>query len=209
MLRLNALLLLVPLVALGCGREVVGGGMKEKEVEAVAVSDGGSGSSSSRSQPGAVYAQLPLSRAGAAGLPQGTVAFRAKVSLVTADGDVVPLNRDVTSAQVKIAATDTALIAREEVRPTTYTHARVTFTEVAANVTSGLVIGGVSLTGEVRVGIASGDSVVVEAPISLAGTARQTLVVDLNASTWLSTEAALTGVVPASVFRSAVRVRVK
>ena len=202
------LLLLAVLAAGGCGREVVGGGVKE--VDAVAVSDGGPQPSRSA---GAAHATVPLSRASLAaskaGLAQGTVSFDTRVALVGAGGEVVELTRSPVGAQVRIEGTDTARVAREEVRATTYTRARITFTRVTANVTGGLVVGGVSLTGRVDVAIAPGDSVVVEAPVNLSGSAKQTLVIDLNASQWLSATSLVTRTVAPSTFRSAVEVRVR
>lgn len=199
--------LALTLVAAGCGKEIVAGG--ERDVEAVATGDG-SPQSSARSSAGALHALVPLggSRASLAAQPQGTLSFDARVSLVGADGEVVPLTRAGAGAQVRIEGTDTALIARGRVRATSYARARVVFTRVTANVTGGLTTPlGVSITGTVSVGIAPGDSVVVEAPVALPASGKQTLVVDLDASDWLT--ASVGGVVPAAVFRSAVDLRVR
>jgi hypothetical protein len=164
-----------------------------------------------QSAAGVYHAVVPLAPASGHAAhgtePQGTVSFDARVSLVTSGGGVVPLNRDATSATVRIEGTDTALVAREQVEATTYTRARVTFTRVAANVTGGLSIGGISVTGQIRVGIAPGDSVVVEAPVEIRGRAKQTLIIDLDASEWLSQSSA--GIVSTSDFRSAVDLRVR
>lgn len=199
--------LALALVAAGCGKELVAGGYRD--VDAVATGDG-TPQSSGRPSTGAVHAVVPLvwSRTAlAAAQPQGTISFDARMSLVSQDGEVVPLTRTGTAAQVRIEGTDTALVATGRVQAVSYTRARVVFTRVTANVTGGLSVGGISLTGIVNVGIAPGDSVVVEAPIAMAASGKQTLVVDLDASDWLV--ASVGGVVPPSVFRSAVDLRVR
>lgn len=189
----------------GCGKEIFVGG--QKEVEAVAVSDASSGSSQSSAGASSFVAPLASRSGFSGGQPQGTVTFEARVSLVTSGGVVVPLNRDAATGTVRIEGTDTARVARESVEDVTYTRARVTFTRVAASVTSGLFIGPISVTGEIRVGIAQGDSVVVERPVEIRGRAKQTLIIDLDASEWLGQSSG--GVVSTTAFRSAVDLRVR
>lgn len=209
MSRWNTILVAgLALLSSGCGKEIVAGG--QKPVDAKAVGDGSP--ASGMQSEGVYHAVVPIAPsgsafAGAAAQPQGTIAFDARVSLVTEGGAVVPLNRDAATGTVRIEATDTAVVADTRVEAVTYTRARVTFTRVNANVSGGLVIGGISVTGQVRVGIAPGDSVVVEAPIRMTGSARQTLVIDLDASEWL--RQSVGGVVSASAFRGAVDLRVK
>jgi hypothetical protein len=100
------------------------------------------------------------------------------------------------------------LVVSGRVDDVDYPVARVVFTRVTANVTGGLVIGGVGLTGQVDVGIAPGDSVVVEMPVDLGDPDDDaTLLIDLDASAWLFTVNPVTRLVSATAFRNAVKLR--
>lgn len=183
-------LLVLALLAAGCGRDAVAGGYKE--VETVAVGDGDAGGSASRAPAGA--RRLSLS------VPQGTLTFVAAVSLVAEDGGPVPVTDGARTVQLTIDGRESFAEAR--VLRTRYARVRVVFTRVEADVTGGLL----GITGLVKVGIAPGGSLVVERDVPLADADRRdTVVVDLNASAWLA--AAVAGTVPAPVFESAVRIR--
>lgn len=201
----GAAALLFGLAAAGCNGELVGGGVRD--VDAVATGDGGQGGSASMAmaprmslQPGGTVAFQ------SAGL-SGTVTFTARVELVRGES-AVALNPAPASASVRVDGGDTVHVASRRVPERRYGVARVTFTSVTANVSGGLRIGGVSLTGRVDVGIPVGDSVVVEMPVDLGGSDDDaTLLIDLDASSWLAAANPATRIVPASAFRSAVRLR--
>lgn len=186
----------------GCGRELVGGGARD--VDAKATGDG-TGSGSASMAPS--YAVLP----GAAPVFQangisGTITFDARVSLVRS-GTATPLNGTATST-VSADGRDTVTVVSGRVDDVDYPVARVVFTRVTANVTGGLVIGGVSLTGQVNVAIAPGDSVVVEQPVDLGDPDDDaTLLIDLDASAWLFAASPATRIVSATAFRNAVKLR--
>jgi hypothetical protein len=130
------------------------------------------------------------------------------VSLVTSTGAVVPLTGSPATATVRIDGADTVRIASGDVPAARYTAARVTFTRVQANVTGGLVLGGVGATGLFTVSILPGDSIVVERPVDLGGPeADARLLVDLDASAWLGTANPATRLIAAATFRDAVKVR--
>ncbi|HEV2148477.1 MAG TPA: hypothetical protein VGR37_13830 [Longimicrobiaceae bacterium] len=189
-------LLLVALLAAGCGRDAIAGGYKE--VETVAVGDGTPDGSASRAAAGGARWSVAV--------PQGTLSFTARASLVAEDGRAVPLTEQPREVRVRLDGTDRATLSRALVPPVRYTRARVVFTSVAADVTGGLTIGGLPLLGPVRVAIPAGDSVVVERAVALEPErTRETLVVDLNASAWLG--AALGGNVAPAMFAAAVRIR--
>ncbi|HEX2206591.1 MAG TPA: hypothetical protein VHG93_02855 [Longimicrobium sp.] len=186
----------------GCGRELVGGGARD--VDARATGDGTPGGSAAMAPS---YALSP----GAGPVFQtngisGSITFDARVSLVR-NQTVTPLGASMGTT-VSANGRDTVAVASARVDDVDFPIARVVFTRVTANVTGGLVIGGVSLTGEVNVGIPAGDSVVVEMPVNLGGADEDaTLLIDLDASAWLFAASPVTRVVSATTFRNAVRLR--
>lgn len=191
--------LLLALLASGCGREVVVGG--QKEVETKAVGDGTPDGSSSLAPAGGGRFSTAT-----AVVPQGTLTFVSTVSLVAEDGRVFPLTDAPQTTRVRVEGTDRATVSVKQVpADLRYTRARVAFRRVSADVTAGLLVGGISVAGTVEVGIAAGDSVVVERAVSITDPdrARETLLVDLNTSAWITR----LGVVPAATFASAVRIR--
>ncbi len=206
MLRALAFPLLLAAAA-GCGKEVVVGGQRDKEVEVYVTGDGTQPDSA-----GASRAPLlsPLAPAGGpaavhiAGLVQGTISFDALVEVVTASGQAARVG-NAQSIVVRSDGHDTVLVARADVLEEQYTTVRVTFTRVTASVASGLVIGGVSITGQVNVEIPA-HGVVVEREVPLGGPEDDVQVlVDLNASDFLF--ATLDRIVPTASFEQAVTIR--
>ncbi|HEX8242201.1 MAG TPA: hypothetical protein VF541_01850 [Longimicrobium sp.] len=198
--------LLLMLALGGCGKEVVVGG--QKHVDTRATGDGTpEGSASSNRAP--AFARSPSGAiAGAvAGRAQGTLTFDAKVALVASGGTAVPLGPPATTT-VRIDGSDTVAVVSGNVPAARYTAVRVTFTRVQANVTGGLLLGGVGATGLFTVSILPGDSIVVERAVDLgAEEASARVLVDLDASAWLGTADPLTRLVAAATFRDAVKVR--
>ena len=199
-----ALLLVIGLG--GCGKEVLVGG--QKHVDTSATGDGTPEGNASRAPAFALApADGPNAATAIAGRAQGTIGFDARVSLVTPGGDLVPL-ADATGTTVRIDGGDTVHVASSGVPANRYTAVRVTFTRVQANVTSGLVIGGTSVTGLLTVSILPGDSIVVDRAVDLgAPEADARLLIDLDASAWLGAANPVTRLVAAATFRDAVKVR--
>lgn len=198
-LRAAALLAFLSAAA-GCGRELVGGG--QRDVDARATGDGTSGGSPSLAPR---YAVAPGGGVvfQANGI-SGTLTFDARVYLVRGAGPV-PLGGPAT-ATVLANGRDTVAVASARVPEVRYATARVVFTRVTGNVTGGLVIGGNGVTGTVSVAIA--DSVVVERAVDLGDEDDDaTLLIDLDASAWLSAANPVTRIVPAAAFQSAVKLR--
>lgn len=193
--------LLAGMMALaGCGRELVGGG--QRDVDAVATGDGTSGGSPSMAP---VFASAPAGPSFQANGIGGTITFDARVSLVRG-GSADPLGPG--TATVLVNGRDTVTVVSGRVSRVEYPTARVVFTRVTANVTGGLVIGGATLTGQVTVGIAPGDSIVVERPVNLGDADDDaTLLIDLDASAWLALANPVTRIVPSAAFQSAVKLR--
>jgi hypothetical protein len=96
-------------------------------------------------------------------------------------------------------------VAARPVPAVAYTGVRLTFTRVQAEIASGLVIGGVGVTGTVDVAIAG--SLVVERSVPmLDADADYAVLIDLDASDWLAAANPASGIVPAAAFSGAVQV---
>jgi hypothetical protein len=208
--RLFCFPVMLALTLAGCGRDIVVGGQQEGEVRTVATSDGTTSGSAAARVPIEAGTITPAFGAPAAAA-RGTVTFAASVTLISDAGEEVVVTNGLSTAQVQIEGPDTTLVGQARVRAATYTRARVEFARVDADVTGGLVIGGIPLLGLIRVEIGANERVIVEAPIQMTVEPKtsETLVVDLNASTWLLSANRLTGLVPAASLRSAVRLRVQ
>lgn len=197
---MGAAALAAMLVLAGCTGELVGGG--QRDVEVTATGDGtGGGSPSLAPRYAVAEGRGPAFQANGI---SGTIRFDLAVSLMR-NGASEWL---ATAANLPVAANgrDTVLVTSGSVFQVPYPTVRVTFTRVQANVTNGLAIGGVTLTGQVNVAIA--DSVVVEVPLDAGETDEDIrLLIDLDASAWLAAANPLTRVVPAEAFRAAVKVR--
>ena len=189
---MGLLLMAVP----ACGGEAVAGGQRDVDVDATG--DG----------PGASPARIvdgPRTSTAAAAAVQGTITFTSDVRL--AGNGTVTVGRG-TGVQVNADGSNTAHVTSGSVSAGGYSSVRLVFRDVDANVTGGLVVGGVAITGNVEVEIAPGDSIVVERGISVAaGEGDIDLLVDLNASTWLAATNPVTRRVPAAAFAAAVRVQ--
>jgi hypothetical protein len=195
-----AALLAATMMLAGCSGELVGGG--QRDVDAAATGDGTGGGSPSLAPRYAVSGGGgPAFQANGV---SGTISFDARVMLMR--GGSAELIGTGTGKVVAADGRDTVQVASASVAAVTYPTARVTFTRVQANVASGLTIGGVSVTGQVSVAIA--DSVVVEMPVDLGDADDDaTLLIDLDASAWLSAANPATRLVPAAAFQSAVKLR--
>lgn len=189
------------LLLAGCGKEILAGGQREGEVSAVATDGGGAPSAQEEGHGPS------LSRAPAAAPLRGTIEFVGSVAVAAEDGRVVPITDGFATVRLRLAQPDTALLGRKRVPVGTYSRARVAFTSVSVDVTEGLVVGGLPLSGLVRVDIGV-EPLVVEAPITMLvrEDGRSTLVVDLNAALWLAAVNPLSKTVSAAAFRAAVEV---
>lgn len=198
--------MLLALGLAGCGKELLVGG--QKHVDARATGDGTPEGAASHSRAPA-YAVAPADAPVAdhvAGRAQGTVTFAAKISLISDDGRVVELNPSPDMATVRIDGDDTVRVASRNVPERRYTAVRVAFTEARADVTGGLVVGGINVTG--RVNVAVGDSIVVQRAVDLGPPeADVRLLIDLDASAWLRTTNPATRIVAAAAFQQAVKIR--
>jgi hypothetical protein len=206
MLRVLALPLLLAAAA-GCGKEVVVGGQRDKEVEAYATGDGTQEGGADASRAPQLSSLAPTggpAETHIAGRVQGTISFDALVEVVTSSGQAATVG-NAQSVVVRSDGHDTVLVARADLLEAQYTTVRVTFTRVTANVASGLVVGGVNITGQVNVAVPAG-GIVVERQVPLGGPEEDVQVlIDLDASAWLFS--VMDRIVPTATFQQAVKIR--
>jgi hypothetical protein len=184
-----------------CSKELMGGGERGEVVTRVN-DDEGSGAQADRvGRHHLLRAVLP----GGSG-PEGTVKAAVQLALISSSGSIDPVASS-SSVQVAIGSSDGMVIGSDMVDARSYTQVRVTFSSVSANVTGGL-LGGLPITGTVTLDVA--EPIIVDLPIALTVQpgSTHTLILDLNAGTWLSAVDPSTLKVPAASFRSAVGVSV-
>jgi hypothetical protein len=126
------------------------------------------------------------------------------------DGDgEIELTSGVQSVVVGTTGSSELKVAARRLDAGTYVRARVVFSRADADVRSGLTIGGLAITGTVRVGISTQNPVEVEKTVNLQleedGTAA--ILIDLNATTWLLATSPVDRTVARTAFASAVEIR--
>jgi len=181
----GAALLVAALLLSGCG-DLLSGGQKEIDLHAT----GGGGREGS-------------------GNVRGTVSFDVALRLVDEEGALVRATEAPVRGEVLIERPDSVRVVRAAVPPREYRTVRAVFTRVEAEVTGGLVVGGLPILGFAAVDIPPGDSLVVEFEMEMgvAARAREVLVLDLVAAAWLRQVDPLTRRVPAAAFTAVVEVR--
>lgn len=197
--------LIASVLLTACGRDVVVGGYRG-DVRTMATSDDTEGPSAAR----APVEPANASASPVAGRAQGTIELTASAALLDEAGREVPLTEGLATGRFRIEGADSVRLGERSVPAGRYGRVRLRFARVAAEVSGGVVVGGVNLTGPITVGI-PGAPLVVEAPVDLVVEpgAPRTLVLDLNADAWLPSADPLTRVVPPASFTAALRVRVR
>jgi len=144
--------------------------------------------------PGALAAAAPASTLGprspaASGddEPEGELEMEFLLHLVTDEGEAVPLTDQAARLRVEFPGPQEVEVVTRAVPARRYAALRVTFTELEAEVEAGLVIDGVPVTGSVEVEL-EGPALVVERALDLdlGDGGRAELLVDMNASGWLT-----------------------
>lgn len=140
---------------------------------------------------------------------EGTVEFRARVYTRTDAGMWVELTgREAQRVVVDASGRGGAeVFATAGVRARGYSHVRVVFEEVKADLSGGIHVGAGLLSGTVRVEMKS-DSVVVERKVDVEVDAGEsaTVLVNLNADAWLGSANTETRTASEAAFRSAVAI---
>jgi hypothetical protein len=176
-------LLFIPVVTAfltGCGNLTAGG---LNGVAEVAVSG---------DVPGTLSPALPvgtgptLAAANDHDSPEGEVEVEFQLFLERANGKSVPLSDDDIRVRVDLRGRQEADVVNRAVPAVRYTGLRIVFTEIEAEVDSGLVIDGQVVSGAVRVELEDATLTVVK-PLALEieDGERVQLLIDLNASIWL------------------------
>jgi hypothetical protein len=191
----STLLGLALLGTAACGGEAVAGGARDAQVDAT----GDAAPGSPARLPGGARASVAL-----VAPVQGSLQVVSGVRL-TSGGQAAVVGGS-PAVQLSASGSDTVRVVQGRVAATSYGAVRLVFRQVSANVTGGLVIGGVSVTGDFGVDIPAGDSVVVERAVAIPASGDVRLLVDLNAATWLAAANPVTRRVSAAAFQSAVHV---
>lgn len=202
---------LLAVVLAGCGNLTVGG-LGEASVVV-------SGDDAPPSTP-ALAASGPTATASAdptAPLPtsheeaEGEVEVEFMLFLVAESGSATRLGEDEMRVRVDVQGRfENDVVDREKIPTARYVELQIVFTEISAEIESGLVIDGVPVVGEIRVEMED-----LALPVSRAldlevgpGDSVE-LVVDLNAPAWLQAVDPLTRLVDVSVFEDLLGVRVR
>lgn len=172
-------------------------------MQASAIGDGNGTTNSVAAAPG----QAPRFATTTA---NGTVDFRARVYVQTQAGGWVELTNNAAQHAVVDASgqAGAVVLATSHVEAGTYTHVRVVFEQVNANLSGSLQISTGLLSGSVNVDTQGDGSVTVERTIAANVNAGATshLLINLNSDVWLNQASATTHTVSETAFASAVQV---
>lgn len=137
-----------------------------------------------------------------------TVTVGAQVFLDGGPEGRVELTSGVQTVSTPAQGAADVKIADASVAAGLYTTVRVVFTRVEADVRSGLTVGGVPITGVVRVSASAQDPIAIERSlrVEVAENGSAAVLVDLNTPVWLATTTPGTNVVARGAFTSAVAV---
>jgi hypothetical protein len=199
-------------VALGACGNITAGGIGEAEV--YMSGDATQSTMPSTPSPAAVgsakgFMVPPLLAIVGAGL-EGDVEVRASFALRAENGAIVPLTPDgPITAIVDLGGVQQPRVARQVVPAGSYNALTLHFTEVAADVTGGLEIGGVPFVGTVTVDIGTGLEVTRQVDLIVDDEGLVDLLVDLHVAEWVPLLDVLTGTVSAQDFSTAVVVTVR
>lgn len=204
-------LLLVPLAVAGCG-ELTAGGFGN--VETVLSGDAPEDQTSTAGRTTSTSFVATYEGAGAStapasfqeGQPQGDVSATLEVSILSPQGEWLPLTDGLEEATVDISGRTEVELDREEMEIGLYPRVRVRFTDVQARVEAGLPV-----LGNIGVDFGDASSITVEREVNLElgdGDEVQ-VVIDLNSTQWLNAAQPALQVVAAAHLRNALEVSVR
>jgi len=182
--RAGETVLLALLVASGgCSGNLTAGGLTGEAT--VVVSGDAQDEQGAPSQHATALAGAPA-RTTVSSDPEGEVEVEFLIFLESAGGDVVPLTDDEIRVRVDVRGRREADVASRTVPATVYTGLRIVFTEIKAEIDSGLVIDGQPVVGDIEVELEN-TTLTVTRPLSLTidDGERVELLVELNATDWL------------------------
>ena len=206
----------VLLAATGCGN-LTAGGFGDVVVEVSGDSDPAASPASpaASAMPVSAFGSGPAAASGPStssggNQPEGEVEVELDLFLVSDAGVATQLNGDRVRVRVDLRGRSEAEVVQTLVEATGYSELRMVFTEIRADVESGLIIGGLPVLGEVRVEL-DDIELAVSRPLGLVigGGQRVSLLIDLNAAAWLEAVDPLTKTVDAAVFADLIAVEVR
>lgn len=204
--RRRALGLLV--AATGCGNLTAGG-----IGEAVVVVSGDAEDpvpTSAWMQPAVL--DLPAARSAGSedDQPEGQIEAEMLLALVDQTGVLVPLSDDEFEVSVDLEGVEEDETLPRDIPAGAYTDLRIVFLQIEVEVDAGLVIQGDTVTGPIDIDLDS-DSLVVLKPLGLGleDRASVSILVDLNAASWLQAVDPATSTVDAAVFADLITVSVR
>jgi len=216
-----ATLLATALLLGGCG-ELTSGGFGEAEAWFTADEQEGTQVSPAGSAPGASPRRLAGEGSGPApgeagsSVIGGTLRVEAQAFLRSdASGQWVEITDGPTALVMDLRGTTEHMAGQTRLSTGSYTRFRVVFHRVEADVTAGLVIGGVPFVGDVTVELGADGTLTVEreVDVEVEAEASAAVLVDMNADVWLETAQLGTGLGSATVLEAAldaaVRVRLR
>jgi hypothetical protein len=203
--------ILLTMMVWGCGNLTAGG--EDGEAAVVVSGDAPSAPAAVQGLPSAAIPTVltPAARADDGGEePDGEVEVAFRLYLVGPNDRVVSLSDDEVRVRVDVRGRQEADVVRRRVPAVHYDALRIIFTEIKAEVDSGLIIDGVPVVGEVRVELENA-SITVDKAIDLdvAEGGSVELLVDLNTETWLRSADPDLRRVAQAIFRDAVTVVVR
>jgi hypothetical protein len=138
---------------------------------------------------------------------EGRIEVEFLVFLEAANGSSVALSDDEIRARVDMRGRQDADVVTRIVPATLYTELRIVFTEIKAEVDSGLVIDGVTVLGEIKVELDDPTLTVSRAlDLDVPDGGSVELLIDLNATAWLGSADPDLRTVAEDIFGSAVSV---
>ena len=189
-----------------CGGNLTSGGFGET---AVAVS-GDAPDPAAVPVPSSAALGAPARDSGSGDKPDGEIEVEFLLYLDSDEVGSVSLTDDPLRVRVDLQGRQEADAANASVPAAHYDGLRIVFTDIKAEVKSGLVVDGVPVTGEVRVELKEGTLTVVRPlPLDIGDGDRVDLLIDLNTATWLQAVDPDLHTVAETVAAQAIEVRVR
>lgn len=142
--------------------------------------------------------------------PEGELEVEMRLFLVSENGASVALTDDEIEVQVDLEGIEQDEVANRVVGVGRYTELRLVFLEIEAQVDAGLIINGVPVTGPVEVELEDPPLTVSRAlDLEVRPEERTTLLVDLNAASWLQAVDPVTATVDEQVFADLISISVR
>lgn len=197
----------LPLVS-ACGNLTAGG--LTGEATLVVSGDATEGGSSQVTAPSRISALGAQEGPARASLPSGRVVVTLQAFLEGLDGRLVPLTDGDALVDVDLEGLTEATAGLEALEVGSYPRIKIVFSQIRANVVSGLIVNNVPVVGDIDVTL-TGSTLVVERDISLdiAEGRSMEILLDLNSATWLNGVNPELKTVSETVFERALQVRVR